>query len=595
MKSRYYWFASLLLVLSMLLGACATAATPTVAPTTPPTATTVVEPTALPEPTATPLAEAGPAQLDTAFSSALGNMDHYNTIQLDALAEALTQDPKPFLLDVREVSEVEKSGHIDGSVLIPLRELGQNLDKLPSFDTPIVSYCGSGWRCTIAMTALTAMGWQDVTCLKGNSYTGWVEADYATVPGLAADAAALDAANPDASLVMSFDRTLSNLPKGWGVITADDLAAALAENPDLNVIDVRTAQEVEDKGTIEATNYVNIPLEEFVAMKDQWPADQSAPIVVYCGSGHRSTMAMTILDAYGYQDVRSLKGGFAAWVDADFPVLGGTPADPTAALDGAYQSFLAGMKSYNTISLDALNTALAEGPQPFLLDVREVSEAEENGYIEGAILIPLRELGQNLDKLPSFDTPIVSYCGSGWRCTIAMTELSALGWQNVTCLKGGSFGGWVDAGYPVATGVPPEAEALNAASPDPALVEFVDATLSDIPQGFGGVSVEDLAAELVENPDLAVIDVRTPVERSDKGVLDAANQTSIPLEELINMKDQWPVDKTAPVVVYCGSGHRSTIAMTILWSYGYTDVRSMKGGFAAWNEAGLTIAQVATP
>jgi rhodanese-related sulfurtransferase len=31
--------------------------------------------------------------------------------------------------------------------------------------------------------------------------------------------------------------------------------------------------------------------------------------------------------------------------------------------------------------------------------------------------------------------------------------------------------------------------------------------------------------------------------------------------------------------------------MTILWSYGYTDVRSMKGGFAAWAEAGYPVAE----
>ena len=47
------------------------------------------------------------------------------------------------------------------------------------------------------------------------------------------------------------------------------------------------------------------------------------------------------------------------------------------------------------------------------------------------------------------------------------------------------------------------------------------------------------------------------------------------------MKDSWPNDLDAKVVVSCGFGHRSTMAMTILWGYGYTDVRSMKGGFSA--------------
>jgi rhodanese-related sulfurtransferase len=74
-----------------------------------------------------------------------------------------------------------------------------------------------------------------------------------------------------------------------------------------------------------------------------------------------------------------------------------------------------------------------------------------------------------------------------------------------------------------------------------------------------------------------------------KGIIDFDNQVNIPLEEFISMKDSWPTDLDAKVVVYCGSGHRSTMAMTILWSYSYTDIRSMKGGFSAWTEAGLPV------
>ncbi len=71
---------------------------------------------------------------------------------------ALAEDPPPFLLDVREIAEVEEKGHIEGAVVIPLRELAQNLDLLPSFDTPIITYCGSGWRATMAMAALANLG-----------------------------------------------------------------------------------------------------------------------------------------------------------------------------------------------------------------------------------------------------------------------------------------------------------------------------------------------------------------------------------------------------------------------------------------------------
>lgn len=167
-----------------------------------------------------------------------------------------------------------------------------------------------------------------------------------------------------------------------------------------------------------------------------------------------------------------------------------TPTEEVVAveelLDAAYADFLAGMEAYNTITPEDVNAALAEGTELFLLDVRQPEELEENGYIEGAINIPLRELGKNIDKLPAFDTPMVTYCGSGWRCTMAMTALGALGYTNVKTMVGGSFGGWMEAGYPVVQGMPPEPEALNAVEPDPALLAAIDEALSNIPEGWGG-------------------------------------------------------------------------------------------------------------
>ena len=50
-----------------------------------------------------------------------------------------------------------------------------------------------------------------------------------------------------------------------------------------------------------------------------WPA-ADAEIVVYCGSGHRSTMALAILGILNYDTVSSLKGGFGGYVEAGYPV-----------------------------------------------------------------------------------------------------------------------------------------------------------------------------------------------------------------------------------------------------------------------------------
>jgi rhodanese-related sulfurtransferase len=523
----------------------------------------------------------GVAALDEAYTDFLANMVKYNTIGLDALNEQLIEDPPPYLLDVRQPEELEEKGHIESAVNIPLRELGKHTDLLPSFETPSVSYCGSGWRCTIAMTALGALGWEDILSLKGGSYGGWLEAGYPIVEGAAEEPLVLNVADPDPALLAIIDETLSTIPEGWGVITVDQLNTELAENPDLVVIDVRRAEEVAEKGYIESENTIHIPLEEFIVQKELWPADKDTPIAIYCGSGHRSTMAMTILWSYGYENVRSLKGGFGSWVEAGYPVAGGV-----GALDEAYAGFLANMVKYNTTGLDALNEQLIEDPPPFLLDVRQPEELDEKGHIESAVNIPLRELGKNIDLLPSFETPSVSYCGSGWRCTIAMTAMGALGWQDILSLKGGSYGGWLEAGYPIVEGAAEEALVLNAAEPDPALVTLIDKALSNIPDGWGGITAEQLNTELAENPDLVVIDVRRTEELEENGIIEAANFIHIPLEDFISQKELWPADKSAPIAIYCGSGHRSTMAMTILWSYGYEDVRSLKSGFGGWVDSG---------
>jgi rhodanese-related sulfurtransferase len=604
MKTRLFPILVLLVTMSLLVVACGGQATPAPAveeAVPAPTEVVVEEPTAVleePKPeeepvSAEPIKEATEADLDSAYTTFLVDMEAYNTIGLDALNEMMAESP-PFLLDVRSQSEVEDKGYIEGSVLVPLRDLGENLDVLPAFDETIVSYCGSGWRCTIALTALEALGWEDVKGLKGGSFSGWVEAGYPFVEGLPPDAEVMGAAVPDPGMELLMANVLSGIPEGWGGITAEALNTELAENPDLFLIDSRRLGEVEEKGTIEAANFVHIPLEDFVAQQDLWPADKDAPVVVYCGSGHRSTIAMTILWSYGYTDVRSLKGGFGGWASAGYPVLGGAAA-AAPDLDGAYDVFLADMEAYNTISLDGFNALLAEEPPPFVLDVRQPNELTEKGWIESAVNIPLREVAQNIDLLPSFDTTIVSYCGSGWRCTIAMTALEALGWEDVLSLKGGSFGGWVEAGYPFEEGTPPEPFVLDVAAPDAGLLALMDETLSNVPEGYGGITADALNTELVENPDLFLIDSRRLEEVEEKGVIEAANFAHIPLEDFVANQAMWPADKDATVVVYCGSGHRSTIAMTILWSYGYTDVRSLKGGFGGWVEAEYPVVEFAMP
>jgi hydroxyacylglutathione hydrolase len=44
------------------------------------------------------------------------------------------------------------------------------------------------------------------------------------------------------------------------------------------------------------------------------------------------------------------------------------------------------------------------------------------------------------------------------------------------------------------------------------------------------------------------------------------------------------------VVVQCASGARSTIASSLLLAHGVGDVINLRGGLAAWRDAGLAVA-----
>ena len=575
----------LLLAFSMLLAACGPQA-----PAEPVVEEPVVEEPVVEEPAEEPVVEEGPS-LDDTFGAMLASMEGYNTIKADGLLVEMAEETPPFILDVRTVDEVTAEGHIEGAYHIPLNELAQHIDMLPSFDTPIVTYCAGGWRATIAMTALHGMGWTNVRALKV-AYADWKEAGNPVVEGLPENMA-LNVAEPDAALVAATDAYLVGIKDHgtkFGITTAELLNAALAENPDLILIDVRKQGELDEMGVIDAPNLVTIPIEEFIAHQAEWPA-KDATIAVYCGSGHRSTMAMTMLFAYGYNDVTSLSGGFSEWKAAGYATVGGVPT-----LADNYKTMLANMAGYNTIKADELLVELAEDKPPFLLDVRSVEEVTEQGHIEGATHIPLNELAQHLDLLPAFDTPIVAYCGSGWRATIAMTALHGMGWTNVRALKV-TFAEWKDAGNPVVEGLP-ENMALNVVEVGEGLTAPVDTAVNIAKDtGWGGKAADVLNTELIEQPDMILIDVRTPEELAEKGVIAVEGQEllAIPLESFLAEKSMWPADKEAEIVVYCGSGHRSTMAMTILLTEGYTNVTSLKGGFGGWVEAGFPVAEYAAP
>ena len=88
-------------------------------------------------------------------------------VEPEELGAVLGGDPRPFLLDVREVVEWRSVNlaHL-GAVLVPMREVPGRLDEIPR-DRPLVVYCHSGARSLEVAKLLAAEGYDDVRNLEG--------------------------------------------------------------------------------------------------------------------------------------------------------------------------------------------------------------------------------------------------------------------------------------------------------------------------------------------------------------------------------------------------------------------------------------------
>ena len=78
------------------------------------------------------------------------------------------------LIDVRTEGEY-RSGHIEGSINIPLQNISDVQGRIKEQNTPIFVYCLSGARNAKAGSVLKTMGYTNVTNTGGiNRYRGKV-------------------------------------------------------------------------------------------------------------------------------------------------------------------------------------------------------------------------------------------------------------------------------------------------------------------------------------------------------------------------------------------------------------------------------------
>jgi len=108
--------------------------------------------------------------------------------------------------------------------------------------------------------------------------------------------------------------------KSRGLTNIEPQAAVKLINADAVVLDLRSA-EAFARGHI--VNARNIPFDELEANEEKLSKLKSRPILAVCDTGMTSTRAVNSLRKSGVESVYGLKGGIAAWTQANLPLVTG--------------------------------------------------------------------------------------------------------------------------------------------------------------------------------------------------------------------------------------------------------------------------------
>lgn len=108
--------------------------------------------------------------------------------------------------------------------------------------------------------------------------------------------------------------------KAGGITNIEPQEAVSLINADAVVIDLRSADAFA-RGHI--VNAKNIPFDELEANQEKLSKMQSKAILAVCDAGVNSSRAVDKLRKSGMESVYGLKGGIAAWTQANLPLVTG--------------------------------------------------------------------------------------------------------------------------------------------------------------------------------------------------------------------------------------------------------------------------------
>ena len=108
-------------------------------------------------------------------------------------------------------------------------------------------------------------------------------------------------------------------------------------------------------------------------------------------------------------------------------------------------------KRIREVTIDEVKAKLDRGEKFLLIDVREESEYAAD-HLPGAVHLGKGIIERDVEeRVPDPNTPVVLYCGGGFRSALAADNLQKMGYTQVLSMDGG-IRGWREKGLALTKG-----------------------------------------------------------------------------------------------------------------------------------------------
>ncbi len=105
-------------------------------------------------------------------------------------------------------------------------------------------------------------------------------------------------------------------------------------------------------------------------------------------------------------------------------------------------------KRIQETTVDQVKAKLDRGEKFLLIDVREDNEYAKD-HLPSAIHLGKGIIERDVEeRVPDLNTPMILYCGGGFRSALAADNLQKMGYTQVISMDGG-IRGWREKGFPL--------------------------------------------------------------------------------------------------------------------------------------------------